>query len=96
MEPSTPRIISRPTWEPMLRAADLTIASTIVSLRRALPLPPNSPPSRSVTEEPPDCAVVSRCADSSGLAEASSGAGCFANSAWLGGLPGRFWEESLW
>jgi len=54
MEPSTPRMISRPTDEPMVRAADLATVSRIESLR---PLPLSTLPARSPSQPPDDPAA---------------------------------------
>src|SRR6266702_3769041 len=44
-DPSTPRMICRPTVLPIVRAALFTIACTTVSPRREPPEPPSTPPS---------------------------------------------------
>src|SRR6185295_729258 len=50
MLPSTPRMISRPTVEPIERAADLATVSSTESLR---PEPRSRPPATSLNQPPP-------------------------------------------
>src|SRR5450830_447701 len=79
-DPSTPRMISRPTCEPMLRAADLTMASTGDS-RRFLPpaLLPKNPPAASFSKSPnppPDDSVSAGTVVLAGAPEAGALPGC--------------------